>query len=135
MELGGGASDGEILIGIGNPVPKSGGLSRHFVANAITSYITTALQHPEIGLTTIHELMHAAISGFAGSDESFAYAAAEIADVKRPIFTPYDPSKPISATNRGVPYQASEYWGERLDQACGFSSHITHKFTNYKLYK
>lgn len=76
------------------------------------------------GITAIHELMHVALYGVvgrwaAGDDRDFANAAAELAGQPRP---------PDYADYSG-------YWGERLRQACGFDSHLTHKMTNYPLYK
>jgi hypothetical protein len=100
-------------------------------------YTSAGLGDPSrnAGMITIHELLHVAIRSVKtdSDDEAYANAAADIAGVVRPVFT-YDPSKPITATNRGTNYQASEYWGERLNQACGFPSQITGKMTNHKLY-
>lgn len=84
------------------------------------------------GMTTIHELMHVAVKGHinigvnsyaVGSDVHFADAAVDLAG-----------DKPINYAAESNGY-ASKYWGERLHQACGYPSHITHKMTNYKLYK
>lgn len=82
------------------------------------------------GVQTIHELMHVAVKGLVkgtvfavGSDVHFADAAAELAG-----------DNPINYEAESSSY-ASKYWGERLNQACGYPSHITGKMTNYKLYK
>ncbi len=77
-----------------------------------------------VGMTAIHELMHVAVKG-AGSDEDFAFAAAKLAGADPPSWS----------GDRPVNYQGSEYWGERLNQACGFASQISNKFTNHKLYR
>lgn len=82
-------------------------------------------------MTTIHELMHVAVKGHIagttwafGSDVHYADAATDIAGIKRIRFRHFN--DPVSS--------ASGYWGERLNQACGYPSHLTHKFTKYKLY-
>ena len=84
------------------------------------------------GMTTIHELMHDALKGLhkgtiysVGTDIDYAIAAADLADDRNRSFTQADDK--VGA--------ASAYWGQRLNQACGYPSHITHKMTNYLLYK
>lgn len=84
------------------------------------------------GVPTIHELMHVAVRGrirgtiyAVGGDLDYAEAAAELADDNNPSYK--QSTYPNSA--------ASGYWGERLDQACGYPSHLSHQFTNHKLYK
>lgn len=83
------------------------------------------------GMPTIHELMHVALKGRhkgtpypAGDDEDFANAVANLAGDETPSY-----KQSTSET------AASSYWGERLNQACGYPSHLSHKFTYYKLYK
>lgn len=84
------------------------------------------------GMTTIHELMHVAVKGHIKnttwafrSDIHYANAAADLADDKNRTY--------LESADQGS--AASAYWGARLNQACGYPSHITHKFTNYVLYK
>lgn len=85
------------------------------------------------GMPTIHELMHVALKGririeglpyTVGGDLQFAQAAAELAGDENPS---YKQSTSDTA--------ASSYWGERLNQACGYQSHLGPIFTYHKLYK
>lgn len=78
----------------------------------------------EGGMMAIHELMHVALRGGRsswppGSDPDFARAAADLAGQE----------------DSGLKEYPSNYWGERLNQACGFNSQITSRRTNYRLYK
>lgn len=109
------------------------------------------------GMTTIHELMHVAVKGrvpienttrTAGNDFDYADAVADLAGEKRPVYIPAEavlypkpalyriPSLPshILVSNQKNT-AASSYWGQRLNQACKYPSHITNKPTNFKLYK
>jgi len=83
------------------------------------------------GMPTIHELMHVAIKGrkkgttwAVADDIDYADAAAALAGDENPSYK--QAKYPGSA--------GSGYWGERLNQACGYPSHLTHKMTNYVLY-
>lgn len=80
------------------------------------------------GIITIHELLHVAVRSTSAqtNDLAYAIAAADIAGVDPPIFSS-DPTARVS--------QASRYWGERLNQACGFPSSVTNQMTDHKLYK
>ena len=83
-------------------------------------------------MTTIHELMHVAVKGrktgtiwAVAGDEDYADAAAHLAGDKNSVYT--EANDKVGA--------ASAYWGARLNQACGYRSHITREMTNYILYK
>lgn len=110
------------------------------------------LLSPQIGgTTTIHELMHCAFKGRvkhglwsyeAGDDLNFADAAADLAGDPRPVYIPPEavlfrasnlPSHIIIGKKNTA---ASTYWGQRLNQACGYPSHLDKiTFTDFKLYK
>ena len=85
------------------------------------------------GIMAIHELMHVALFRKA-DDVDFARAAAEIAGDSF-VLRPYEAKQADSLENQPFNYQGSNYWGERLNQACGYPSQITKKMTNYRLYK
>ena len=83
-------------------------------------------------MTTIHELMHVAVKGrikgtiwAVAGDTDYAIAAANLAGSEKPDLG--------QSADKGS--AASAYWGARLNQACGYPSHITHEFTNYLLYQ
>ena len=85
-------------------------------------------------MPAIHELMHVAVKGYVkiegnfhavGSDVHYADAAADLAGDEDPSYA--KAQYPSDA--------ASGYWGQRLNQACGYPSHLSHKMTNYILYK
>jgi YD repeat-containing protein len=85
--------------------------------------ITRQIETPGLGgMTAIHELIHVAVKGI-GNDIDLAKAAAELAGEK------FDPK------DGDIVSQASQYWDDRLNQACGYPSSISRKMTNYKLYK
>lgn len=103
-------------------------------------------------MVTIHELMHVAVKGrvptqngtrSAGDDFDYADAVADLAGEKRPIYIPAKavlyripllPSHILLYS--GANTAASSYWGQRLNQACGYPSHLDNRtFTNFKLYK
>lgn len=94
--------------------------------------VMRSLRDPQAGgMPTIHELMHVAVKGFieetafpVGSDLHFAEAVALLAEDRDPSYK--KSQYPGTA--------ASSYWGERLNQACGYPSHLTHKMTNHRLY-
>ncbi|MGH9949910.1 MAG: hypothetical protein ACRD6X_22305, partial [Pyrinomonadaceae bacterium] len=89
--------------------------------------IESRLANKGAGISTIHELLHVAIRSInVENSEDLAYASAAAA-LAGDVFTPSGDQLPG--------YQASQYWGERLNQACGFASPITNKMTNHKLYK
>jgi hypothetical protein len=76
----------------------------------------------EGAMIAIHELMHTAVSG-AGTDYDYSYAVAELAGDERPV---------LGDNKKG---EVSNYWNERLRQACGLPSITSGLMTNYKLYK
>ncbi len=101
-------------------VPRYESLIRHLVS-------------PQTGgMPTIHELIHVAVKGrhkgtiwADGDDKDFADAAAQLAGDENPDYI----------TDKYPQDAGSAYWGERLNQACGYPSHLSHKMTNYVLYK
>lgn len=66
--------------------------------------------------------MHAAVSA---SDQAFANAVADLAGVERPDY----PNTPEGTVD------ASTFWNQRLEQACGFESSYAGRRTNLQLYK
>ncbi len=116
-----GSGFAEIAIPFSNSIPSGLKSKLNIEEQALAQYrsVVDFVTSPKKGgITTIHELIHVAIrKTYAGDDTEFADAAADLAGETRP--TKFH----------------SNYWGERLNQACGFTSHITHQFTNYNLYK
>ena len=101
-------------------------LARH---NSVLRYLVDPFKG---GMSTIHELMHVAVKGrnkktlgAFGGDIDYADAAAMLAGDTDPTY-----AKAEYPGDAG-----SAYWGERLNQSCGYPSHITHKMTDYILYK
>jgi len=130
-----GPGSADIYLGIEHYFPSGGwNGTGELLSKTVNEAIVELLGSPRYGgMITIHELMHVALKGRA-DDVDYARAAATLAgEVYTPI--PYDETKESSASNRPLNYQASEYWGERLNQACGFPSHIRNKMTNYRLYR
>lgn len=154
----GGTGAAEINFGFSNNMPPGQEkLSEHDKAALRNQSILSYLTSPEKGgMTTIHELMHAALKGrvfigktseSAGSDIDYAYAAADLAGDKRPVFiwekyVLYPEFKSVSSAlpphiivTCNTSESASAYWGQRLNYACKYPSYLTGKPTFFKLYK
>lgn len=153
-----GKGSAEILFGI----PNTSGVNSYYLEKMspeeqiipkYESFINFIRSPQKGGMVTIHELMHNAVKGMkrqgvwshpTGGDVDYANAAADLAGEQRPLYIPtravlfrnsrlsLPPHIFITDANAET---ASGYWGERLNQACNYPSHITNKPTFYKLYK
>lgn len=157
----GGRGSADIYMHFSNEMPKgTEKLSETDQIAPRNQSIQLYLNSPERGgMPTIHELMHVAIKGrvpigkvteSAGVDSHYAYAAADLAGEKRPVYISAaavicQKFTTLEALNKALPSHiivtrnreeaASAYWGQRLLQACGYKSHITNEPTYFKLYK
>ena len=88
------------------------------------------------GIFTIDELLHVALKGPSRFSDDMAYAdaVADVAGEDRPIWSPWDESKPVSASNIPTGNQASRYWHDHLHQACGYPSSVSNGMTEYRLF-
>lgn len=105
--------------------PRYWGISRNGLAKQYEAKSIPHLESADIGLSAIHELMHAAFAGGkTATDHDYAAAAAALSGESLPEFEPGE---------KGV-FQASAWWGGHLRQACGMPGYDL-KPTNYRLYR